>query len=166
MFGNSTPVYERACFVLYRDVAHIFLATVFAVLLMFSASLGYGFEQKGGDCMKCHTLDKKDAEAVLKGLQAPDPKILDIRMSSVKGLWEVSGQIKGMPFLVYVDFAKKYVTPGPFMETTTGLNVTRQRLSELERARRVDFSRIPLENALLLGKNSAPVRVVVFTDPD
>jgi hypothetical protein len=41
-----------------------------------------------------------------------------------------------------------------------------ERLTALQEARRVDFSKIPLGQALVMGDPLSPRKVAVFTDPD
>jgi thiol:disulfide interchange protein DsbC len=84
----------------------------------------------------------------------------------VRGLWEVDIEDKGQRGVFYVDFSKKYLLGGPIIEVDAGIDKTRQRLEELNRNRRIDRSRIPLGDSLLLGDKNAAKKVIVFTDPD
>ncbi len=68
--------------------------------------------------------------------------------------------------VVYLDLSKAYVIPGPIIELNTGINKSVEKLTELEKSRRIDLSRIPLEDALIIGEKEAAVKIIVFTDPD
>jgi len=107
-----------------------------------------------------------EVQNILIKIKRPDAKILSIQMSPVKGLWEVTIENKGQFEMFYVDFSKTYLIPGPIIEVNTGIDKSRERLIELERSRRIDLSRIPLEDALILGDKEATVKIIVFTDPD
>lgn len=118
------------------------------------------------DCRKCHTISNEEIKEILKNLKAPDAEIVKIQDSPLKGLWEISIINKGRPGLFYVAFSKAFVISGSIIELKTGKNKTAERLSKLQESRRVDFSRIPLNQALVMGDPVAPKKVAVFTDPD
>jgi len=122
----------------------------------------YGFEAKGQECGKCHTLNKDEAKDLLKNV-IPDVAILDVRISPVKGVWEVDLESRGRKAIVYVDFQKKHFFSGALVSIGEKKNLTQERLIELNK---VDVSQIPLENALVMGDEKARIRVIVFTDPD
>ncbi len=118
------------------------------------------------DCMKCHTLSKEEVQKILALTNSPDAKIIKLQMSPVRGLWEVSVDNKGKRGLFYVDFSKKYMVAGQIIEVNAGIDKTRERLTELNKDRKIDRSKIPLKNARLLGDKSAAKKIIVFTDPD
>jgi thiol:disulfide interchange protein DsbC len=120
----------------------------------------------GEDPQSSYSLSIYEVQDILIKIKRPDAKILNIQMSPVKGLWEVTIENKGQFEMFYVDFSKTYLLPGPIIEVNTGIDKSRERLIELERSRRIDLSRIPLKDALILGDKEAPVKIIVFTDPD
>jgi thiol:disulfide interchange protein DsbC len=132
------------------------------VLSLFCASLSFGFETKGQDCSKCHTLTPQEAGDILKTLY-PGVKILQVEMSPMKASWEVFIESGGRKGLVYLDFSKKYVMAGSLISVKERRNLTQERMAELNK---VDVSKIPLEDAVVMGDPKARIRVVVFTDPD
>jgi len=143
----------------------MFLRLLFNGLLLFCLlpmSYSYGFEAKGQECSKCHTLQKDEAKNLLKNI-IPDVVILDVRLSPVKGVWEVDIESRGRKAIVYVDFLKKHFFSGALVSIGEKKNLTQERFTELNK---VDVSQIPLENALVMGDEKARIRVVVFTDPD
>jgi thiol:disulfide interchange protein DsbC len=125
-------------------------------------SYSYGFETRGQDCSKCHLLQKDEAKDLLKNI-IPDVVILDVRISPVKGVWEVDLESRGRKAIVYVDFLKKHFFSGALVSIREKKNLTQERFIELNK---VDVSQIPLENALVMGDEKARIRVIVFTDPD
>jgi len=141
--------------------------SLFAVILYAASAMGsaYAFSTGGcdGDCRKCHSLTYQEAYGILTKTNAAKAKILSIQLSPVKSLWEVSIDDSGRRGIVYVDFSKKYIVAGSIIEVGNGTDKTRE---SYEKIRKVDFSKIPLENALILGNRHATKKVVVFTDPD
>lgn len=121
-----------------------------------------GFEDKGENCGKCHTLSVDETKALLKDYPF---NILDVKPSPLKGLWEVDVEQKNRKGLVYVDFSKKYLFSGGLISIPDKGNLTQVRAEELNRII-VDVSQIPLKDALVMGNPKAKTRIIVFTDPD
>jgi thiol:disulfide interchange protein DsbC len=139
----------------------LLLLVIAAVLCMLPPAAGAfpGKDKTGGDCTKCHKLDKKDAEAIVKKI-VPNGEVVDIKVSPVKGLWQIevkAGQQHGMVFL---DFSKKFVAQLIPVEY-----LNRQKPPQAE-PQKMDFSKIPLNDAVVLGPADAKKKVVVFTDPE
>jgi thiol:disulfide interchange protein DsbC len=106
-------------------------------------------------------LTNEDAQNALKEVIS-DVKILDIRPAQIKGLWEIVIETKGRKGIVYIDFSKKYVISGSIIDLKTKANVTQDRYTEINK---VDVSKIPLDDALVMGDKDAKYRVIVFDDP-
>lgn len=118
------------------------------------------------DCQKCHTMTNQDAKEILQNMKIPGEEIIKVQLSPVKGLWEISFLNKGKPTVVYVDFSKSFILPGPVVEIKGGKNKTQERIAKIQENRRVDFSKIPLNQGLVMGDVLAPHKVAVFTDPE
>jgi thiol:disulfide interchange protein DsbC len=93
----------------------------------------------------------------------PDVVILDIRLSSAKGFWEIYLETRGRKGIVYIDFLKKHFFSGNLISMMDKKNLTQERLTELNK---IDVSQIPLDDAIGMGDQNARIRVIVFTDPD
>ena len=139
-----------------------FLLNCLLFFCLFPMSYSYSFETRGQECSKCHTLHKDEARDLLKNI-IPEVVILDVRISPVKGVWEVDLESRGRKAIVYVDFLKKHFFSGALVSIGEKKNLTQERFIELNK---VDVSQIPLENALVMGDQNARIRVIVFTDPD
>jgi thiol:disulfide interchange protein DsbC len=137
----------------------IFPSLVLCVLL---TGYAYGFETKGQDCAKCHTLTRDEARDLTKTM-APDIKVLEVRFSPSKALWEVFAETGGRKMLLYVDVSKKYLISGSMFSLKDRKNLTQESFSALNK---VDVSQIPLKDSLVMGDEKAKIRVIVFTDPD
>jgi thiol:disulfide interchange protein DsbC len=145
--------------IIFRAFLHNSLL-LFICLLPMTNSLG--FETKGQECSKCHILSNNEAKDLLKNI-IPDVVILDIRLSSAKGFWEVYLESRGRKGLAYIDFLKKHFFSGTLISIVDKKNLTQERLTELNK---VDVSQIPLDDALVMGDQNARIRVIVFSDPD
>ncbi len=132
------------------------------IILIFAAADAYAFAEKGQNCFKCHTLKKEEASKLLRNLD-PAIKVLGVNISPVRYLWEISIDLKGSKELVYIDLSKKHLFSGTILDIQSRKNLTQNRLSELNR---VDPSRIPLKDALVLGSKNARHKVIVFDDPE
>ena len=132
------------------------------VLLLFSASHSYGFSSRGENCAKCHTLKKEEAAALLKQI-APTIKVLDIKMTPLKTMWEIDIDSNGRKGPVYLDFTKRYLITGQIVDIKAKKNLTREREEDLNR---INVSQIPLGDALVMGDRNAKKKIIVFTDPE
>jgi thiol:disulfide interchange protein DsbC len=137
---------------------------VFCLLTFYllSAGASFAFETKGQDCTTCHTLTTAEATDLIKGI-APDIKILEIRLSPAKPLWEVFAESRSRKMLLYVDLSKRYLFSGSLYSLKDKRNLTQESFTALNK---VDVSKISVNDALVMGDPKARLRVIVFTDPD
>lgn len=119
-------------------------------------------DAKSHDCAKCHILKNDEAAALLKDM-IPDASILNVTQGPVKGLWEVLLQAGGRKGIVYIDYSKKNFFSGAIINIKDKKNLTQESFDQLNK---VDVSKIPLGDALVLGDKNAKYKVVVFSDPD
>jgi len=150
---------------------HIMKKLLITLILLSSViyvSPVFAFGGCESDCQKCHSLSKEEVHEIFTKIKAPDAKVIDIKLSPLKGLWEVTLENKGQQGIMYVGFSKKYIVSGPIFEVDTASNKSQESLQKVnsEIRRYVDVSTIPLDNALLLGEKDARYKVIVFTDPD
>lgn len=102
-------------------------------------------------------------EAALKkaiGSTYPDIQVESIKKTQFGGLYEVfmGGQI------IYTDEDFTFlIAEGRLIEPKTKRNVTAERMEELTR---VDFSKLPLDQAVKVVKGNGSRKLVVFSDPD
>lgn len=110
-----------------------------------------------GKCSDCHVLGKEEASKLLK-TDMFRAQVRDIRMSPVKGLWEVEVSQGDKVFVIFVDFSKKYLVEGRY----TSLD----ELGASQPLKKVDAGKVPLENAIIIGNPKAEKKIIVFDDPD
>jgi len=140
----------------------VLLFSCLTFFLLFTVSASFGFPTKGQECTKCHTIKKDEALSLLRTFDQ-NIKVIDVKQSPAKYLWEVSIESGGKKGLLYIDLPKKNVISGSIIEIKGKKNVTQNRLSELNK---VNVSQIPLDDALILGDKKAKHRVIVFDDPE
>jgi thiol:disulfide interchange protein DsbC len=115
-----------------------------------------------GECRDCHSLTREEAGKLLTGMV---DNVLNVEMSPVQGLWVVDITKGERKFPVYIDFSKNYLLGAQIIRLSTKEDLTGARTMKLNEVK-VDPSRIPLKEALIVGKPSAKRRVIVFSDPD
>ncbi len=141
-----------------------FISSIVLLLSLFSISAiaapAAAFQGKGcmGDCAGCHSLDKPEADRLLK-TDKFNAKVTDIKTAPVKGLWEVEITRDGKTFKVYVDFGKKYL-----MQNVSFIPV--EKIGKRPPLKKVSLAEIPLDKALVYGDPKAKNRIIVFDDPE
>ncbi|HBG46793.1 MAG TPA: protein-disulfide isomerase [Deltaproteobacteria bacterium] len=131
---------------------------LFALFLAFNGGSALAFQgATTGKCADCHNLSKEEAAKLLKA-DVYKAQIKDVRLSPVKGLWEVEVTQVDKTFIIYVDFAKQHLVEGRFTELA--------QLGESKPFKKVDLKKIPLDNAIIVGNPKAEKKVIVFDDPD
>jgi len=137
-----------------------FLSLLVCIALPFTHA--YAFSTKGQDCRKCHTLKKEEASSLLQAFDI-NIKVISVKPSPAKGFWEVSFDGGAKKGIVYIDFPKKHIFSGSLFQIQGKKNLTQDSLSLLNK---VDVSKIPLKDTLLVGSKSAQKKVIVFDDPE
>ncbi len=133
------------------------------LLLLFLPVAAHSFAQVAGDkrqCADCHKMSLQEAGNLLQG---GVDRVIKVERSEVPGFWAVEVEKGNQKFPLYVDFSKKYVFTGNIIRLADKQNITSQRMADLNK---IDIGKIPLEDAILLGKSKAKTKIIVFTDPE
>jgi thiol:disulfide interchange protein DsbC len=151
-----------------KIVVSFLLAFSCAILLQARSQPALSFGGCEEDCQKCHSLSPVEAQEILKKLNRLDARVAEVKMSPIRGLWEVVAVEKGTRGVLYVGFSKKHVVGGPIVEVEAAAGKTREAPAPDKRPaeRFVDPARVTLEDSLVMGDPGAPLKVVVYTDPD
>ena len=101
---------------------HTILWGIVITLLVLTGGNAHAMAKEGcgGDCSSCHTLTLKEAGTLLEGIG----KVTQVRVPSVRGLWEVELQKDGKKAIAFVDYGKKHLIPGPIYSLTTKQPIT------------------------------------------
>ncbi|MBE0500658.1 MAG: DsbC family protein [Desulfuromonadales bacterium] len=135
---------------------------VFLLFLIVSVP-AYAMGQEGcgaGTCNSCHSMTLDEAKAMFPRAE----KVLSVDFSELPGLFVVELEGKGKREPVYVDFSKKYIVAGNIFRLADNKNISESRRTP--EATEVDLKKVPVDDALLVGKADARYKVIVFTDPD
>lgn len=116
----------------------------------------------GGDCSSCHTLTRKEAAKLLEGLGT----VIQVRIPSVRGLWEVELRKDGKKAVAYVDYGKKHLVTGPIYSLETKQPIAGAQAESAPKVGRIAIARIPLDDALVMGNPAGKKKLIVFTDPE
>jgi thiol:disulfide interchange protein DsbC len=144
-----------------RKFSIILFSVITAALLSIVPAV-YSKDKDVSEVVKCDTITKEEALNILKD-SFPDIKVLETRLAPVKGFWEVVMESKGQKGIGYIDCSKKYLMSGSLLDLKTKANLTQERFIEISK---VDVSKIPLDDALVMGDKKAKHHIIVFDDPE
>jgi len=137
-------------------IARLTLLTVLILAVPFAASAYPPEKGASKDCMTCHKVDKKEVESLVKKL-GPNLSVGEIKLAPVKGLWQVEIDAgEGKRGVLFFDFAKKH-----FLVLNQLIPV-----EQIGKPKKVDASKLPMKDAIIIGDAAAKKKVAVFTDPD
>lgn len=87
------------------------------------------------------------------------PKIDEVRSTPMAGIWEV----RIGNDLMYSDAKGTYLLQGAMIDTATRRNLTEERVEKLTA---IDFSSLPLKDAIVWKNGKGTRKMVVFADPN
>jgi thiol:disulfide interchange protein DsbC len=134
-----------------------------AVALIFCSQTSFAMTADGcgaGTCNDCHSITMEETSLLLGTMV---DKVNSVEFSEIPGMWVAEVEKGDRKLPVYIDFSKQYLVSGNVIRLDDKANLTKKRRAEMNK---VDVSTIPLDDALLLGKETAKHKIVVFTDPE
>ena len=120
---------------------------------------GSGAGCAAGDCRDCHKLERKEVASLLK---VTEKDILSVNLSEVPGLWEVEVIQNGKTAPIMIDFSTEFLVQGRIFR----LKPPSEKKKVQPPPTVLDLSKIPLTDALLIGKSTATKKIIVFDDPE
>ena len=137
------------------------VAIIIGLLLVLSAgnALAMGQQGCGGDCVACHSLTIKEASELLKDVGT----VKSVKTDRVRGLYELALEKDGKQGTAFMDYAKKHLIAGQVFDLATASTPSPAPVPKLEK---VEISKIPLENSLVMGNLKGTKKLFVFTDPE
>lgn len=103
------------------------------------------------------TTDK--IKETLKSRLGGDIEIRDVLKTPIPGIYEVDTNDQ----IVYSDAKGDYVLTGDLMDLKNHVNITDARASELNK---IDFAKLPLNDAVKMVKGNGERKIAVFSDPN
>jgi len=103
--------------------------------------------------------DEADIRKTLAERYPNLPKVDEIRPAPVAGLWELRFGTE----LMYSDAKGNYLIQGSIIDTAAKRNLTDERIDKLTA---IDFSALPLKDAIVWKNGNGKRRIAVFADPN
>jgi len=141
-------------------VNKLFVLLIGSLLLLAPAAVQAFPPDQKGDCLDCHKLEKKDAEEIVKKL-LPAATVNEVKMAPVKGFWVIEVEMNGQRGGIYLDFTKKFLSP-----QLVPVEVAIRQAQQQAKPQKVEFAKVSLKDAVVLGAKNAKKNVAVFSDPD
>lgn len=117
----------------------------------------------GGDCAGCHTLTLGEAKTLMKKTGG---EVKKVRLSPIKGLFEVIFTKNGQQGTAYLDFGKKHLIPGPVFNLATMKPIGEAAASQPKSVSKINIDKIPKDNSIIMGNPMGRKKLFVFTDPE
>lgn len=151
-YACDDDIYRRGMKKEREIMKKIFVAVATLMIIGLSAVYAYPpSDEAWTKCATCHRLDRKEAEKIVNKF-VKGGRLMEIQPGPLKGFWMLEIERDGKRGGLLLDFSKTYVVG--------------QMAPVRPPERKVDFSRIPLSDAVVMGQVNAKRKVVVFTDPD
>jgi thiol:disulfide interchange protein DsbC len=135
----------------------------FFIILIYGIAYPFSMEGEGcgTDCIQCHRIEKEEVSEILKDFVE---KVIDVKQGPIKGMWMVEVEARGKRFPIYLHYSKKYFFAGNIIDIKNREFVGGE-VKPAEK-KKVDVSKIPLDDAIVMGNPLAKNMVIVFDDPD
>jgi thiol:disulfide interchange protein DsbC len=115
----------------------------------------------GGDCAGCHSMTVAEANTLFTGIA----EVKSVRQAAVRGLFELVAVQNGREAVVYMDYGKKSLIPGPIFDLATRKPIT-EPLPQAPKPSSVQIDMVPVDNSIVMGNPHGKKKLFVFTDPD
>jgi len=141
----------------------VLITVIFLGTLYYGNAYPFDIEGEGcgTDCIQCHRIEKEEASEILKDFVE---KVIKVKDGPVRGMWMVEVEAKGKRFPIYLHYSKKYFFAGNIIDIKNRKLVGGE-VRPVER-KKVNVSKIPLDDAIVMGNPAASKRVIIFDDPD
>ncbi len=138
-------------------------ASILLLLLTVNMAHAYDVEDKAcaAECRECHKIEQKEASDLLKGFVN---KVIEVKEGPVKGMWQADVEVDSKRLSVYIHYSKKYFFAGNIIDIKNRKIVGKP--ARAAQKTKVDVSKIPLKDAIIMGNPSAENTVIIFDDPD
>jgi len=141
------------------------LTTLAVSVIIASPSFAMDKEGCGGECTSCHTLTEKEANELLKKTGI---NVKSVKQAPSRGLFELLVEKDNKQGVIFIDYGKKHLIQGMIasLDTLQPVSAHAQDLPQPKQVTSVDVSKIPVDNAIVMGNPKGSKKLYVFTDPD
>jgi len=141
------------------------LTTLAVSVIIASPSFAMAKEGCGGECTSCHTLTEKEANELLKKTGI---NVKSVKQAPSRGLFELLVEKDNKQGVIFIDYGKKHLIQGMIasLDTLQPVSAHAQDLPQPKQVTSVDVSKIPVDNAIVMGNPKGSKKLYVFTDPD
>lgn len=135
------------------------------LFLILVPAVAFAVPMKGekAKCSACHNLSISEANKVVKQLGGT---VKSSKLSPVPGLYQITVEKDGRQMIAYIDFGKRYIIPHPIFDLTTGKAIAEPPAAGPASYKKVDVTKIPTKNSLVMGNPKGKKKLFVFTDPE
>lgn len=114
------------------------------------------------NCAACHSLSKAEAGDLLKQFG----QVQEVKLSPVKGLYEITIQQGNRQMAAYIDFSKKLILTGRIYDIASRKIMTPLPAEIPMKLSKAQFERLKPGGSLIMGNRNGTKHMYVFTDPD
>jgi thiol:disulfide interchange protein DsbC len=114
------------------------------------------------NCAACHSLSKAEAGNLLKQFG----QVQEVKLSPIKGLYEVTIQQGDRQMAAYIDFGKKRILAGRIYDIASRKIMTPLPTEVPVKLSKAQFERLKPDDSLIMGNRNGAKRIYVFTDPN
>lgn len=138
-------------------------AAAVLVTLMTGSASAMSKEGCGGECVSCHPLSVKEANALVKDLGG---RVVKVNFPAMRGVWELDMEKDGKKAVAYLDYGKKHLIPGPIFNLATKKAIAADAAPQPPAVTKINPGLLTPGNSIVLGNMQGKKRLYVFTDPD
>jgi len=114
----------------------------------------------------CEKTSQTEIQNILKNIKADKAKVIYVKDSPLAGICELAVDAGRGPAILYFDIDKTHLLFGNLVDMKTMTNLSEKSVMDIRDKKKIDISKIPLQQALVLGDAKAAKKVIIFTDPD
>ena len=120
----------------------------------------------GANGKECLTISREKIASILKKMNAQAIEIVGSKKSPLDGICEIEFNRQGSSGIFYTDIALNYLIFGNLYDARNAVNLTALSIQKLQDQKRIDLTKIAVNERLTIGGKGATKKVIVFTDPD
>ena len=157
----------RRIFIKKSGIFDIIFSCIFLFVCIFSGNCLAAEKPENKVNRECVFLNIQEIKDIIATkLNAPDGNLLNINETPIKGLCEIVFDNRGRIGVFYLSSDKNYLISGPLWKTADMFNMTMERITAVNDKKRIDVTKIPLQETIILGESNATKKVIIFTDPE